>query len=114
MRLLEGLQKFDITTVKKDMSSKAKSAIKELKKMCSGLDGPDLIKEIKNKSSAAAGLYKWASATDKYYDIFRMVEPKKKAAEEMQKAKEKAELELAETLAALKEVTDTLKELNAA
>ena len=51
-------------------------------------------------------MYKWANATDKYYEIFRQVEPMKKAADEMQRAKDKAESELATTLAALKEVTD--------
>jgi len=68
---------------------------------------------LRGKSIAAAGLFKWGAATDKYYDIFRMVEPKKKLAEEMQKQKEKAEAELAVTLANLHEVEEQLKELNA-
>ena len=83
MGLLNGLKQFDITTVKKDMSSKAKSGISQLRKLCDGKEGAELVKDLKNKSSAAAGLFKWAAATDKYYDIFRMVEPIKKQAEEM-------------------------------
>lgn len=85
MQLLNGLRTFDITKVKGEMSRKAKAAIKDLKKLLPGLEGPDLIAALKVKSLAAAGLFKWGSATDKYYDIFRMVEPLKNEAEKMQK-----------------------------
>ncbi len=81
--------------------------------MYEGKEGSELIAAIKKSSLAAAGLFKWASATDKYYDIFKTVEPKKKLAEDMQKAKDKAEAELKVTLAALQEVTEQLGELNA-
>ena len=74
--------------------------------MCRNAEGPDLLVILKANSMAVVGLYKWANATDKYYEIFRQVEPMKKAADEMQRAKDKAESELATTLAALKEVTD--------
>jgi len=91
MQLLNGLRTFDITKVKPDMSKKAKAGIKDLKKSLDGKEGAELFKELKNKSLAGAGLFKWANATDKYYDIFRMVEPKKKLAEKMQSDKEAAE-----------------------
>ena len=42
IRLLDGLRNFDITTVKKEMSSKCKTGIKELKKMCGNVEGPEL------------------------------------------------------------------------
>lgn len=87
MGLLNGLKNFDITTVKMGMSQKAKKKISELKKALGNLEGRELIDALKSKSQAAAGLYKWAAATDKYYDIFRLVEPKKKNAEEMERIK---------------------------
>lgn len=67
------------------MSAKAKKAIAALKKSLGNLEGAELNQTLKTKSSAAAGLFKWAAATDKYFDIFKMVEPKKKLAEDMQK-----------------------------
>lgn len=85
MKLLTNLQNYDITSVRSEMSRKAKAKIKELKRASGNLDGPELITFLKTKSKSAAGLFKWASATDKYYDIFRLVEPKKKLAEDMQK-----------------------------
>ena len=109
MQLLNTLKHFDITTVKGEMSNKAKKGIKGLKASLGNLEGDALIAELKKKSLAGAGLYKWAAATDEYYDIFRMVEPKKKLAEQMQKAKDEAEAELNETLADLAEVTAQLK-----
>ena len=90
MQLLKKLQDFDISTVKSGMSAKAKKGLSALKKSMGNLDGPELVSALRGKSTAAAGLYKWASATDKYFDIFKMVEPKKKLAEDMQKAQIKA------------------------
>ena len=77
MGLLEGLKTFDITTVKPDMAKKAKKKIEDLKRELKTEDQAELITAIKSKSLAAAGLYRWAASTDQYYDIFRMVEPKK-------------------------------------
>lgn len=84
MGLLSGLQKFDITTVKPDMSRKAKKTIEALKKEI-GAEGAELITALKGKSLAASGLFKWASSTDEYYDIFRMAEPKKQECARLQK-----------------------------
>jgi len=83
MNLLRGLREFDINTVRGEMSKKVKSKMKELKKSLGGAEGSELNAAIKSKSSSAAGLFKWAAATDEYYDIFREVEPKKKLAEKM-------------------------------
>ena len=113
MQLLNGLKNFDITEVKPDMSKKAKAAIRQLKASLNNVEGDQLRTELKKKSLAGAGLFQWAASTDEYYDIFRMVEPKKKLAESMQKAKDEAEAQLAVTLAALQEVTEQLKQLNA-
>jgi hypothetical protein len=57
--------------------------IKEL-----GATGAELQQIITTKSSAAGGLYKWCASTIECYDIFKDVEPKKKRAEAMRKAKE--------------------------
>ena len=54
-----------------------------------------LLEEIKYKSQAAGGLFRWCQATDEYYDVFRTVEPMKKRAQEMQRKKTEAEKELA-------------------
>jgi dynein heavy chain len=113
MGLLTGLKTFDITRVKPDMSKKAKKMIAALKHEI-GTDGAELIAELKKRSIAATGLYKWAAATDKYYDIFRMVEPKKKECARLQEMSDTASAELAKTLASLQVVTEQLKSLNAA
>jgi len=79
MSLLADLRNYEISTLRKESASKAKQGIKELKKTL-GLEGEELNNRIKTSSKAALGLFKWADATDKYYDIFRSVEPKKKQA----------------------------------
>ena len=114
MRLLDGLRNFEISTVKGETSRKAKQGIAQLTKAMGGATGPELVQALKKSSQSAAGLYKWASATDKYYDIFRTVEPKKKLAEDMQRKSNRATEELNATLAALAQVTEQLKELNKA
>ena len=115
MGLLNGLKNFDITTVKPEMARKAKKAFDDLKKKELKTEDPsEVYAAIKNKSTAAAGLYRWAASTDQYYDIFRMVEPKKKECARLQELSDKASAELATTLASLEEVTEQLKQLNAA
>ena len=102
--LLNDLKSFDISQVRAPSAANAKKNIALLIRKMGGLEGQELVSALKGKSIAAAGLWKWACATDKYYDIFRMVEPKKKLAEEMQAKKEKSEAQLNATLAALAEV----------
>lgn len=114
MGLLNGLKTFDITTVKPDMAKKAKKKIADLKSELGNIEGQELVTAIRGKSLAAAGLFKWAAATDQYYDIFRMVEPKKKECAKLQAESDVAAQNLADTLASLAEVTAQLKELNAA
>ena len=101
MRLLDGLRNFEISSVKGETSKRAKAGIAQLTKAMGGATGPELVTALKKSSQSAAGLYKWASATDKYYDIFRMVEPRKKLAEDMQRKSNRATEELNATLAAL-------------
>ena len=38
---------------------------------------------MNTKSKAAGGLFKWVSSTDKCYDIFKNVEPKRKLLENL-------------------------------
>ena len=70
------------------MYIKCKTGIKELKKMCRNAEGPDLLVILKANSMAVVGLYKWANATVNYYEIYRQVEPMKKAIAEMERAQE--------------------------
>ena len=71
------------------MAKKAKKMIEALKKDLN-CEGAELVDEIKRKSSAAAGLYKWAASTDQYYDVFRMAEPKKQECARLQKQSDEA------------------------
>ena len=66
------------------MAKNAKKGLANLQKKL-GKTGDDCTNFIKTTiSKSAAGLFKWAYATDQYYEIFKMVEPKKKRAAEMQ------------------------------
>jgi hypothetical protein len=53
-----------------------------------GATGQELQNIITTKNKATGGLYKWCSSTIECYDIYKDVEPKKKRAEQMRKAKE--------------------------
>jgi hypothetical protein len=56
------------------------------------------------KSSAAGGLFKWATSTDACYDIFKNVEPKRKLLESLQAKSAQAQADLAATEKALNEL----------
>lgn len=61
---------------------------------------------MKGKSKAAAGLFGWCNAINKCYDIFKVVEPKRKNAERMEEEsirKQKILVETKEKLAAINE-----------
>ena len=95
------------------MAARAKKGIANLEnKIPITGERKTLLEEIKYKSQAAGGLFRWCQATDEYYDVFRTVEPMKKRAFEMEKKKAEAEKELAQTEANLKELNENLAELN--
>ena len=104
---------YQIHTCTRDMAARAKKGIANLdNKIPLSGDRKTLLEEIKFKSQAAGGLFRWCQATDEYYDVFRTVEPMKKRAQEMQRKKAEAEKELAQTEANLKELNENLAELN--
>ena len=111
---LQDLKDYNIASCSRDMALKCKKAMSNLAKeiKITG-ERETLIQEIKYKSAAAGGLFKWCQATDSYYDVYREVEPMKKRAAEMQKKKVISEEELRQTEANLKELNESLAELNA-
>ena len=112
--LLKHLVEYDISSCTRDMAGRAKKGLANLAKQIpiTG-ERQTLYEEIKFKSLAAGGMFKWCQATDSYYDVFKEVEPIKKRAQEMQRKKTLAEEELAQTEANLKELNESLAELNA-
>ena len=112
--MLQKLVNYEIHTCTRDMAGRAKKGLANLAKQIQITgDRETLYQEIRYKSVAAGGLFKWCQATDSYYDVFKEVEPMKKRAQEMQRKKALAEEELAQTEANLKELNDSLAELNA-
>lgn len=85
MKLLDGLKTYDITTCTRDQAARAKKVIAEFKKE-SKLDGKELEGFVDTKSVAAGGLFRWAMSTDRCYDIFKEVEPKRKLLESLKAA----------------------------
>ena len=85
-----------------------KDAIKDstIKKVQPYIDNPDFTPEAISKvSKACTSICLWVCAMHKYYNVARMVEPKKKALAE-------AQAELDETLAKLAKAQAELKEVN--
>jgi hypothetical protein len=68
---------------------------------------------VNTKSQAAGGLFKWAMSTDRCYDIFREVEPKRKMLESLVLQNNQAMAELEATEKALAELNASLAILNA-
>jgi len=85
-QLLSSLQNYDISKTKTDQANKAKKKLAQLIKE-QGHEGAELQAIILTKSKAAGGLFGWCVATDKYYDIYKDVEPKKKRAAQMKEQK---------------------------
>jgi len=76
------------------MAKNAKKALAKFSKEMK-MEGDELTAYIKSSvSKSAAGLFAWSYATTEYYDIFRMVEPKKAKAKEMQIQMDKSQASL--------------------
>jgi dynein heavy chain, axonemal len=110
MQLLQNLKEYDVAKTKSDQANRAKKKLAVLEKE-TGLTGSELLAFIKTKNLATSGLFSWVTSTIKCYEIYKDVEPKRKKAEEMKKAKAAAEKDLAETEARLKDVSEKLAEL---
>jgi len=76
------------------------------------MDGNDLSSFIDTKSIAAGGLFRWAMSTDKCYDIFKEVEPKRKLLEALILGANQSQAELEATEKALAELNASLAILN--
>jgi dynein heavy chain len=111
--LLANLKKFDPSKVKKDAADRAKKRLDRIVKDSGKAPGAELHAYVAGKSGAAGGLFIYAECSLEYYDIYKLVEPLKKNAEGMRKAKDQGEKELAETEASLAELNKNLAELNA-
>jgi hypothetical protein len=84
MQLLNNLKNYEVDKTKNDQANRAKKKLGAIEKEF-GCLGAELAALIKGKSAAAAGLYQWASATIRCFDIFKEVEPKKRKAAEMKR-----------------------------
>jgi len=67
---------------------------------------------VDSKSVAAGGLFRWAMSTDKCYDIFKEVEPKRKLLEALILGANQSQAELEATEKALAELNASLAILN--
>jgi dynein heavy chain len=112
MKMLEKLKTYEIGDAKNSQSTRCKQLYRALKKEY-GCEGAELQETMNKKSAAAGGLFKWATSTDSCFDIFQMVEPKRKKAELMAAKLEAANKELAETEANLNALNESLAVLNA-
>jgi len=113
MKLLEDLKNYNIAKCTADMARGGKAKMAEIsKKIPISGDRETLLQEIKYKSTAAGGLYKWCLALGSYYEVFRKAEPMKAKAQEMARKKIIAEEELRQTEQNLAELTASLAELN--
>lgn len=62
---------------------RAKKIHSEIRKVAKNEGSDDVQAVVTVKSKAAGGLYAWCSSTDKCYDIYKEVEPKRKKAQLM-------------------------------
>jgi len=103
---LDSLVNFDKSSLKDSMMKNIKGLLKNLEK--SGVKEPD---QLKRMSMAAAGLLKFVVAIVSYYEIAKVVEPKKRAVQEATRSLQKAMKDLKATQAEVKELERRLKEL---
>ena len=95
MKLLVDLKEYEIAKCNADMARGGKSKMNEIsKKIPISGERETLLQEIKYKSAAAGGLYKWCIALGSYYEVFRKAEPMKAKAQEMKRKSLLAEEEL--------------------
>merc|ERR1719261_1188172 len=93
---IPSLVEYDKSQLKEGMMKNVKGLLKKLES--SGIKEPD---QLKRMSSAASGLMKFVVAIVSYYEVAKVVEPEKKAAEE-RAAKEREEMLANETPEQLK------------
>jgi hypothetical protein len=110
-KLTEEMMTLDMLKVTSTQASRADKVIAGLKKE-SKLDGEELVEWVSKKSGPCGGLWSWCTSTQKCYEIFKDVAPKKKKAEDMQVKSDKMNKELAEIQANLARLDASLAKLN--
>merc|ERR1719238_2028546 len=100
---IESLVTYDKSLLKEGMMKNIKGLLKKLES--SGIKEPD---QLKRMSSAASGLMKFVVAIVSYYEVAKVVEPKKKAVQEATRSLAKAMKDLKATQ---KEVVDLENQL---
>jgi len=103
---LESLLEYDKSQLKEGMMKNIKNLLKKLES--SGIKEPD---QLKRMSSAASGLMKFVVAIVSYYEVAKVVEPKKKAVQEATRSLAKAMKDLKATQEEVKELERRLSEL---
>jgi len=103
---LESLVAFDKSTLKEGMMKNIKGLIKKLEG--SGVKDAE---QLKRMSMAASGLMKFVVAIVSYYEVAKVVEPKKRAVQEATRSLAKAMKDLKATQAEVKELETRLKDL---
>jgi len=103
---LESLVKFDKSTLKESMMKNIRGLLKQLEK--AGVKDPE---QMERMSIAAAGLMKFVVALVQYYEVAKVVEPKKRAVQEATKALQKAMKDLKRTQEEVIELEKRLKAL---
>jgi len=103
---LTSLIEFDKSQLKEPMMKNVKAILKKLE--AGGIKEPDALKRM---STAAAGLMKFVVAIVSYYEVAKVVEPKKKAVQEATRSLAKAMKDLKMTQAEVAELEISLKQL---
>lgn len=103
---IESLVQYDKSLLKEGMMKNIKGLLKKLEQ--SGIKEPD---QLKRMSTAAAGLMKFVVAIVSYYEVAKVVEPKKRAVQEATRSLAKAMKDLKATQAEVKELEKRLLEL---
>jgi len=103
---LESLVTFDKSTLKEGMMKNIRNLLKTLEK--SGIKEAD---QLKRFSTAASGLMKFVVAIVSYYEVAKVVEPKKRAVQDATRQLARAMKDLKATQAEVIELEKRLKEL---
>ena len=97
--------------IKEWQARKARHLVKKLIDAQKG-DEQELEKKIKLSSTAALGLFQWGRSIMKYYDLAKDVRPKQEKVARLTVELSKLKASLAETVANIKVLTETLIDLN--
>jgi len=103
---MTSLKEFDKSQLKDGMMKNVRNLVKKLAD--AGMKDPDQLKRI---SGAASGLMKFVVAIQSYYEVAKVVEPKKRAVQEATRSLAKAMKDLKATQKEVVDLENQLKEL---